>query len=253
MPYACGLLLLPAGLTPKRSGVDAHSAANTKSRAKKRKLDGGGSGELAGNSDHSPAPIAGFNNNAIGDSPAIGSLAGGSRPDTLQNGGQFASLVQQTTMGIARDAEQERRVVGPKSVNTPPSQEQEICMRALTEVIRSRSLNARDKVKQLEVMCLRPDGSLLRRCLDGNGWSTKRNRREGYPSWPEAIHRLTLALHALANDEPVQTPEQVSAPPPSALASQHRRHRSGTNTCALPVLMLQRRHYSKRAFPFHPR
>jgi hypothetical protein len=208
LPYARGLLLLLAGTTPQHSGGDAHSAANTQPKAKKRKPDGGSSTESARESTKSPRPIH-------------GSISESFRPGDLQNGGPHARhALQPTTMGAARDAEQEQRVLGPNSVNMLPSLEQEICMRALTEVIRSRSLNAKDKVKQLGVMCLRPEGSLLRSCLDGNGWSSKRNRTEGYPSWPEAVHRLTLALHALANNEPVQVAEQVAAPPHSALALQ---------------------------------
>lgn len=185
------------GTTPQHSGGDAHSAANTQPKAKKRKPDGGSSTESARESTKSPRPIH-------------GSISESFRPGDLQNGGPHARhALQPTTMGAARDAEQEQRVLGPNSVNMLPSLEQEICMRALTEVIRSRSLNAKDKVKQLGVMCLRPEGSLLRSCLDGNGWSSKRNRTEGYPSWPEAVHRLTLALHALANNEPVQVAEQT--------------------------------------------
>ena len=119
-----------------------------------------------------------------------------------------------TTSKTRNDAHEQQAVMAR------PKEEQEVCTRALTDVIRNHSLNARDKAKQLEVLCLKPEGSLLRRCLDGIGWSSKRNCREGYPVWSEAVYRLTLALVALANKEPVQFPEQVCASPHSALALQ---------------------------------
>jgi len=184
------LLVPAAGSTPERNaGGDASSAANTRSNGKRRRgLQGV---EAAVDYELSLSPINGC-------------IATSGRAHDLWNGGPFAGLVR-PTMGTTRHPEQEQQVVGLNSDSLPPSPEQDVCMRALTEVIRSRSLNARDKVRQLEVLCLQPEGSLLRRCLNGNGWNSKRNRREGYPSWPEAVHRLTIVLNALANKEPVPT------------------------------------------------
>jgi hypothetical protein len=201
-PVACltgvarARFLVPAaGSTPERSaGGDTSSAANTRSNGKRRRGLPGGIGkgvEAAADYEHSLSPINGC-------------IATSGRAHDLWNGGPFAGLVR-PTMGTTRHPEQEQQVVGLNFDSLPPSPEQDVCMRALTEVIRSRSLNARDKVRQLEVLCLQPEGSLLRRCLDGNGWNSKRNRREGYPSWPEAVHRLTIVLNALANKEPVPT------------------------------------------------
>ena len=196
-PVACltgvarARLLVPAaGSTPERNaGGDASSAANTRSNGKRRRgLQGV---EAAVDYELSLSPINGC-------------IATSGRAHDLWNGGPFAGLVR-PTMGTTRHPEQEQQVVGLNSDSLPPSPEQDVCMRALTEVIRSRSLNARDKVRQLEVLCLQPEGSLLRRCLNGNGWNSKRNRREGYPSWPEAVHRLTIVLNALAIKEPVPT------------------------------------------------
>jgi len=213
-PVACltgvarARFLVPAaGSTPERiAGGDASSAANTRSNGKRRRGLPGSIGkgvEAAVDHEHSPSPINGC-------------IATSGRAHDLWNGGPFAGLVR-PTMGTTRHPEQELQVVGLNSDTLPPSPEQDVCMRALTEVIRSRSLNARDKVRQLEVLCLQPEGSLLRRCLDGNGWNSKRNRREGYPSWPEAVHRLTIVLNALANKEPVPTHFEEQVVPPLVL------------------------------------
>lgn len=122
---------------------------------------------------------------------------------------------------VASDTEQPKnkggRPVGPprgaeaggsKVVPTPGSRAQRLPvalsagqtmgMEALNQVIRSITLNSRDKLKRLQVMCSCAEGWLVRHCLVDNGWNQKRNRIEGLPCWAEAVHRLTISLSAIA-------------------------------------------------------
>ena len=73
-------------------------------------------------------------------------------------------------------------------------------LQALQEVIRGGSMTQKDKLRRLQEMCARPEGWLLQKCLEGNGWNPVRGCLEGFPCWSEAVHRLTVSLNALASE-----------------------------------------------------
>jgi hypothetical protein len=82
---------------------------------------------------------------------------------------------------------------------------------ALTEVLRSRTLQPKEKCRWFHSYCAQPAGWLIKYCMEGNGWSSQRNRMEGVPQWAELVHRLEIARAAYLNNEPLpEFEEEVS-------------------------------------------
>ena len=90
----------------------------------------------------------------------------------------------------------------------------------MQEVIRGGSMTQKDKLRRLQEMCARPEGWLLQKCLEGNGWNPVRGCLEGFPCWSEAVHRLTVSLNALASQRmPPPLPKQRRVAPLEAPSS----------------------------------
>lgn len=113
----------------------------------------------------------------------------------------------------------------PRRDPNPPSRPELVAARALHDVFRSGSLSAKDKLRKIQQMCQEVDGIIVRYCLEGIGWNSRRTaqdapfgRWEYCPNFEDAIHRLTLATSALASGDPLPSRarmEEIEVPLPA--------------------------------------
>jgi len=61
-------------------------------------------------------------------------------------------------------------------------------------VIRNRSLQPRDKIRQIGDVCKRENGWIVAQCLSGNGWNAASRCLERQPHWEMAVHSIALGI-----------------------------------------------------------
>ena len=98
----------------------------------------------------------------------------------------------------------------PRRNPNPPDRAELLAVHALHDVMRSRRLTAKDKLRKIQVICGEEHGVVVRHCLEGIGWNSKRRsedapfgRWQHCPGFNDVVNRLTLATSALHRGEPL--------------------------------------------------
>jgi len=174
-----------------RQGLESHSAASTAKKGRKESIDE----KDTCNDTASPANSIALLN-YIEDRSDAGIVL--EQTEKTNCGG--AASMSPARKGAAAGVSKVVPTLGIRAQTLPIIQNagHSMGIEALNQVIRSTSLTSRDKLRRLQIMCVCPEGWLVRHCLDGNGWNPKRQRLEGCPTWATAVHSLTISLSAIA-------------------------------------------------------